>query len=98
MAASARRRPAGFRAALRPILGFAAAVVAVAWELLKWVAGDPWRFDSFLGTGISIQHVPPFHLTMASDINLPHVWDVVGAFGTVDAAGTPFISSLIGSA
>ena len=100
MTSSPRRRPRGFSAAIRPVLGFAAAVVAlaVAWELLKWLAGDPWRFDSFLGTGISIQHTPPFKLVMASDINLPHVWDVIGAFGTVDAAGTPFITSLIGSA
>lgn len=100
MTASAPRRPGGFLATLRPVLGFAAAVVAlaVAWELLKWLAGDPWRFDSFLGTGIAIHHTPPFKLTMASDINLPHVWDVVGAFGAVDAAGNPFIGSLIGSA
>ena len=35
---------------------------------------------------------------MASDINLPHVWDVIGAFGTVDARGETLLGSLIGSA
>lgn len=101
MTSSARRRPSGFVAAsLRPILGFAAALLAlaVAWELLKWLAGDPWRFPSFLGTGLSIQHVPPFKLGMASDINLPHVWDVIAAFGVVDASGSTMLGSLVGAA
>jgi len=83
MTASVRRRPVASRsAALRPVAGFVAATVflAVIWELVKWLAGDPWRFESFLGTGLRIDHTPPFRLTLASDINLPHVWDVVGAF------------------
>lgn len=100
MIATPRQRPRGIFAAVRPALGFAAALVAlaIAWELLKWLAGDPWRFDSWLGTGIAIHHRPPFKLTMASDINLPHVWDVIGAFGAVDAAGTTLLGSLVGSA
>src|SRR5262245_31962925 len=94
-----RARPAlaGFA---RQAAGFAAAIIglAVAWELLKWLAGDPWSFDSFLGTGLQIHHKPPFHLGMASDINLPHVWDVVGAFFAVDAAGRSGLESLVGAA
>jgi NitT/TauT family transport system permease protein len=84
----------------RPIVGFAGAIVviAVVWELAKWLAGDPWRFESFLGTGIRIDHAPPFHLLQLSDINLPHVWDVAGAFVTPDATGTPAIADLVGSA
>jgi len=87
-------------ASARPVAGFAAALLALAafWELLKWFAGDPWSFPSFLGTGISIEHTPPFHLNLASDINLPHVWDVVGAFFAVDAAGRSGLESLIGAA
>ena len=100
-AATARRssRPASVRS-LRPIVGFAAVVVVLVavWEIAKWLAGDPWRFDSFLGTGIGIHHTPPFHLIQLSDINLPHMWDVVGAFTTPDAAGEPGIATLIGSA
>jgi NitT/TauT family transport system permease protein len=72
--------------------------LVVAWELVKWFAGDPWRFPSFLGTGIAIDHVPPFHVNLASDINLPHVWDVVGAFAAVDAAGHSGFESLSGAA
>jgi NitT/TauT family transport system permease protein len=87
-------------ASLRPIVGFllAIVVVAVVWEIAKWLAGDPWRFDSFLGTGIRVYHMPPFYLLQLSDINLPHVWDVVGAFVAVDAAGRTGLESLIGSA
>ncbi len=84
----------------RPALGFVAALVVLAliWELAKWLAGDPWRFDSFLGTGIRIDHTPPFHLLQLSDINLPHVWDVAAAFVAPDATGEPAIAQLISSA
>jgi NitT/TauT family transport system permease protein len=88
------------RAGVRQLAGFALAILAIAlaWEALKWLAGDPWRFDSFLGTGIRIDHTPPFHLDQASDINLPHVWDVIGAFFAVDAAGRSGLESLVGAA
>jgi NitT/TauT family transport system permease protein len=85
---------------LRQLAGFALAIVALAivWELVKWFAGDPWRFESFLGTGIRIEHDPPFRLSQASDINLPHVWDVIGAFFAVDAAGRSGLETLVGAA
>jgi NitT/TauT family transport system permease protein len=101
MAASApRRRVASLSNSLRPVAGFivALAFLAIAWELLKWLAGDPWRFDSFLGTGLRIEHSPPFRVSIASDINLPHVWDVVGAFTAIDAAGRTGLETLLGSA
>jgi len=94
------RSASALAASARPIAGFLLAIVAivVAWELLKWFAGDPWRFESFLGTGIRIDHRPPFHVKQASDINLPHVWDVVGAFTAVDAAGRTGLESLLAAA
>jgi NitT/TauT family transport system permease protein len=95
-----RRSASTLAASARPVAGFAVALLALAafWELVKWFAGDPWSFPSFLGTGIDIEHTPPFHLTLASDINLPHVWDVIGAFFAVDAAGRSGFESLIGAA
>jgi NitT/TauT family transport system permease protein len=84
------RQAAGF--------GIAILVLLVVWELVKWLAGDPWRFESFLGTGIRIDHVPPFHINQASDINLPHVWDVIGAFFTVDASGESAFVGLLSAA
>jgi NitT/TauT family transport system permease protein len=84
----------------RPVLGFLVAVIflIILWEVAKWLAGDPWRFESFLGTGLRIDHTPPFHLNQLSDINLPHVWDVVGAFVATDAAGQSGLALLVGSA
>lgn len=100
-ASPARRRSASpILASVRPIVGFSVAVLvlAVIWELAKWVAGDPWRFPSFLGTGISIEHTPPYPVSIASDINLPHIWDVVAAFTAVDTAGHTGLESLLGAA
>lgn len=54
-------------------------VVAIAWEAFKWLFGDPWRLEDILGTGLSYHHRPPFELLQASDIQLPHVWSIVGA-------------------
>lgn len=65
----------------RTILAFVAffAIVAVVWELFKWLFGDPWRFEDILGTGLSYEHVPPFRLIQASDLQLPHIWDIAYA-------------------
>lgn len=95
-----RSRPLARGSTVRSVAGLVAAVIVllVAWEAVKWLAGDPWRYDSFLGTGIAIQHNPPFRWSIASDLNLPHVWEVVGAFVEVDAAGTPGWQSLAESA
>jgi len=97
VAARPAQSPSAFAASARPVLGFLLVLVAIAiaWELLKWFAGDPWRYVSFLGTSIRIEHTPPFHLNIASDINLPHVWDVVGAFTAIDAAGRSGLESLV---
>jgi NitT/TauT family transport system permease protein len=100
MVAAPRRSVPSRFTSLRPVLGFVVAilVLVVTWEAVKWIAGDPWRFESFLGTGIRIDHAPPLRWTFASDINLPHVWDVVGAFTAVDAAGHTGLERLVGAA
>ena len=43
----------------------------VFWELLKFVGGDPWRYFGWTWR-------PPLDLWFASDINLPHIWAIVG--------------------
>lgn len=67
----------------RTVLAFVAffLIVAFLWELFKWLFGDPWRMEDILGTGIDYLHVPPFDLKQASDIQLPHLWDIVAALG-----------------
>jgi len=53
----------------------------VVWEGAKWLFGDPWRVHAaILGLPIDIEHVPPFRNRIATDLSLPHVWDVLGAF------------------
>lgn len=54
-------------------------VVAMLWEGFKWLFGDPWRIDDVLGTGASYFHQPPWHLLQATDLQLPHVWQIFGA-------------------
>lgn len=49
-----------------------AALVVVAWEGVKLIGGDPWR-----GEGWTWE--PPLEIWFASDLLLPHVWDVFGA-------------------
>ncbi len=61
-------------------LAIAIAVVLV-WEGSKWLFGDPWRIHaSLLGQPIDIEHAPPFKNRIASDLSLPHIWDIAAAF------------------
>jgi NitT/TauT family transport system permease protein len=77
-----------------------ALVVVLAWEGLKWLAGDPWRLQGTIaGIPFSYQHDPPFRLRFANDLSLPHLWDIVRAF--VDPAqrnGPPLGAILLGQA
>jgi NitT/TauT family transport system permease protein len=59
-------------------VGFGIAFL-VLWEAVKWVGGVPWRFESVLGTGLSIDHNPPFRWPLANDLNLPHWFSILGA-------------------
>jgi NitT/TauT family transport system permease protein len=82
------------------VLGFLAVFVLllVAWEVTKWVGGDRWQYDSFLGTGIAIDHDPPLTFPFATDSKLPHTWDIVAEFFALDAAGTSTLARLAGAA
>jgi NitT/TauT family transport system permease protein len=84
------------RRRLRPVLGFLAAllVLLVVWETTKVIGGDRWKYDSFLGTGIAIDHDPPLTFPFATDRKLPHVWDIVAEFGHPDAAGATTVTRL----
>jgi NitT/TauT family transport system permease protein len=77
-----------------------AIALVVVWEGAKWLFGDPWRIHaSLFGLPIDIDHVPPFHSRIASDLSLPHIWLVLTAF--VDPAqrnGSPLGVILAGQA
>jgi NitT/TauT family transport system permease protein len=82
-------RSVPIRRRLRPLFGFLTVLIAllVVWEAAKFIGGDRWRYDSFLGTGIAIDHDPPLTLPFATDVKLPHFWDIAVEFGRADAAG-----------
>jgi NitT/TauT family transport system permease protein len=48
----------------------------VLWEVLKFVAGDPWRDAA----GVAYWN-PPLRISQLSDRQLPHLWSILGAFG-----------------
>jgi NitT/TauT family transport system permease protein len=58
-------RPA--RGVLSPLVVIAA--LTIAWEVVKLLGGDP-----------SEAWTPPFQWTVASDLNMPHVWDIAASF------------------
>ena len=53
--------------------------ILVIWESVKFVGGVPWRFQNVLGTDIDIEHFPPFRWAFASDLNLPHWFNILAA-------------------
>ncbi len=61
------------------ILATFVAVVLIGWELVKWIGGVPWRFENVLGTGLAIDHNPPFRWPFASDLTLPHWFGILSA-------------------
>jgi NitT/TauT family transport system permease protein len=67
-------RPSPERGWLRRATVFAAFVVLIGlvWEGLKFIGGDPWRTQDWTW-------VPPLEIWFASDLLLPHVWDIWGA-------------------
>lgn len=52
-------------------------LLALVWEGAKWIGGDPWRPDN---NPLGIMHNPPFRWKITSDLNLPHLWEIGGAF------------------
>ena len=55
------------------------AATLFAWEAIKWLGGVPWRYENVFGLGIDYFHDPPFRLPFATDLNLPHWWEIIGA-------------------
>ena len=49
-----------------------ALLIFVAWEGAKFIGGDPWRGDGWTWN-------PPLDIKYASDLLLPHVWDIGAA-------------------
>jgi NitT/TauT family transport system permease protein len=54
-------------------------VVLIAWEGAKFIGGTPWRSPGFI-PGTAVIWNPPFRWGFASDLNLPHIWNIALVF------------------
>ncbi len=61
----------GWRRRLVTFVAFCA-LLLIAWAGLKFIGGDPWRGDGWTWE-------PPLEIWFASDLLLPHTWDIAGA-------------------
>lgn len=52
-------------------------LLAFVWEGVKWVGGNPWRAAE---NPFGLDHDPPYRFKFASDLNLPHLWQIGEAF------------------
>ena len=52
-------------------------LLGLVWEGVKWVGGDPWRQDN---NPFGIEHTPAYDFRIASDLNLPHTWNIVQSY------------------
>ena len=57
-------------------------LILLLWEGAKLLGGDPWRVDG------EVVWDPPLKFSFASDVNLPHVWEVWAAMLAPLNAGT----------
>jgi NitT/TauT family transport system permease protein len=55
------------------------AAILLLWEAVKWLGGVPWRYENVLGLGSDYFHDPPFRWAFATDLNLPHWWEILGS-------------------
>lgn len=83
---------------VRPLLRRALSLVlllvmlAFIWEGLKWVGGNPWRPET---NPLGIAHDPPLRFKVASDLNLPHLWDIAAAFGNPARRNGPPLGQIL---
>jgi len=56
--------------------------IVVVWEGVKLLGGTPWRAPGALpGPNNPVLWNPPFRWPFANDLNPPHIWNIVLAFG-----------------
>ena len=87
------------RARILAILGLFIGLLVV-WEGAKWLGGDPWRLHGVvLGVPIDYEHFPPLKWRITTDLALPHVWEIAGAFvQPAQRNGPLLIQVLLGNA
>ncbi len=75
-------------------------ILTITWEAIKFIGGQvtPIEFEVF-GQKVETVWKPPLHWQFANDLNMPHLWDVIGAFSKpAQRGGDPLLFVLINSA
>lgn len=82
------------RRAARQVVSFLGLLLLLAfvWEGAKWLGGDSWRPET---NPFGISHNPPFRWKVTSDLNLPHLWDMAGAFTSPARRGGPPLAGVL---
>lgn len=88
-----QRLPRPLRQALSLI--FLLLLIAVAWEGVKYIGGDRWFPEA---NPWGIDHNPPYRFKFASNLNLPHIWDIADAFTNPSRRNGPPLYSILWSA
>jgi NitT/TauT family transport system permease protein len=72
--------------------------LALVWEGVKCLGGDPWRWAVDEGAPLNLDFTPPFSFGFASDLNMPHLWDIGAAFVKPARRHGPLLVSLLAEA
>jgi NitT/TauT family transport system permease protein len=77
---------AGTGGGRRSVVTFALVAIAIVviWEAVKLLGGVPWRAPGSVPGSVPPAPIiwnPPFRWPFANDLNLPHVWNILLAFG-----------------
>jgi NitT/TauT family transport system permease protein len=70
-------------------------ILATLWEGVKFIGGDPWRFAVDEGAPLNLHFTPPFSFAFASDLNMPHLWDIGAAFLKPARRNGPLLLSVL---
>jgi len=68
----------------------------ILWEGVKVIGGDPWRIQTEAGP--QLIHNPPFRWKIASDLNLPHIWEILFAFFQPAVRNGPLLITVLAEA
>jgi NitT/TauT family transport system permease protein len=70
-------------------------LLAVLWEGMKLLGGDPWRFAVGVGASTDVLFTPPLSFGFANDLNMPHLWDIAAAFLRPARRNGPLLATIL---
>jgi NitT/TauT family transport system permease protein len=73
-------------------------LLAVLWEGVKLIGGDPWRFAVDEGAPMNVYFAPPLSFGFANDLNMPHLWDIAAAFLRPARRNGPLLVTILAEA